>query len=553
MQNQQGSSSDVPDPSEMSHSDLLKAIMVLQQNTTTQLLVTQQQVQEAQRQAQEDMKAVQQQARANVKAAHKQAQSDPKASAARFATLENLASATTVKDKNTSVPCLTPSFKGPFQEVEPLLTWIQGVQDMKGVTHPDNKRLILGGLITETNLLSFYANESPELSGKGWDAFKARLCEFSLPSKRRTNLKRSVNQLKMANTETFLEYSTRARTIQSLLSSDVDTLGNFELVEAMTFGLLDRLQSKINNHKALKKKDFTYGEFESRTSGFYKNMVKDSVLRLRRTATPTPLLTGDGLWRLQSYLNNVGRCHFCRKHCGSAPGNRPNLQDRTHCNIPSLFVTPPKPSIYIQPTAWTSQGQPSPRNRPPAAGRPVGRPAGVAGVANEAPDMDELLASSAAQIDGQVQALQIGSLDVPREVMEDLQAAALAGKPDTIKTLGSPIPPGRGLPFPDIGSGDSLLLASLAAIMDDEFIPEDPQFAKDLILFQFDNKFDAGSNMADAYVDTRLQLGRIAFKLDLLRYRGLKQYHQPFPLNFLPRYSLPPLHQPQPDLPPRTS
>ncbi|OAV91435.1 hypothetical protein PTTG_05126 [Puccinia triticina 1-1 BBBD Race 1] len=87
-------------------------------------------------------------------------------------------------------------------------------------------------------------------------------------------------------------------------------------------------------------------------------------------------------------------------------------------------------------------------------GRPVGRPAGVAGLTNKAPDLDELSASCLAQVDRCLDDLTHGFANWHLTAVEDnVQAAAVAGDPDAIETLGV-----------------------LAATQDNKFIPEVPQF-----------------------------------------------------------------------------
>ena len=105
-----------------------------------------------------------------------------------------------------------------------------------------------------------------------------RLDWITTPTEWRTELKRSINQLKMKDTETFLEFSTRARTIQSLLNFEKETLNDFALAEAVTFGLPDLLQVRVSNHQALQSTRFKYGEFKNRTSGFYVSLIKESAL-----------------------------------------------------------------------------------------------------------------------------------------------------------------------------------------------------------------------------------------------------------------------------------
>ncbi|OAV95978.1 hypothetical protein PTTG_03222 [Puccinia triticina 1-1 BBBD Race 1] len=352
------------DPATMSTTEMMKAIMVIQQNTAKQLLATQTQVYKAQQVAQEaitqaraDLSAVQKQARADVKA-------NQEASAARFHTLKSQGTPGFVKDDTPRLAlgridlqkiCVSdrPASKGPFQEVKPFLQWIQGVQTFY--------------IMKDTNLLSFYANKSPKYSGKTWNEFRARLFKFALPTKWHTELKQSVNQLKMVVTETFLEFSTRARTIQSLLNFDKHTLDDFNLAKA-----------------------------------------------------PLACLTSF----------SIGKCHFCKKHCGSPVGACPGPIDQTRVELPSSFVTPPKPANYIGPNAW-KRGQAANRG---GAGKPTGRPAGVAALSEEAPDLDELSASCVAQIDGQAEVFLLGYDKPLDQIGTKHELAALAGNCNTVTT-----------------------------------------------------------------------------------------------------------------------
>ncbi|OAV94980.1 hypothetical protein PTTG_06211 [Puccinia triticina 1-1 BBBD Race 1] len=455
MQNQpsnpQGSAGEQTEPAEMSNNDLIQAILVLQQNTAKQLLAAQEAAQAAQAQARAELKAVQAQARADVKAALDawSRNTGPK--------LEGSPSPQTAPgriDLQRFKISDGPLFKGPFQDVEVFLRWIQGVQiffTTKAVTHADDKRIIIGGLIVETNLLSFYANKAAKFEGKSWEEFRKRLFEFALPVEWKTALKRNIAQLKMSESETFLEFSTRACTLQSLVNFDAHTQDDHALAEAVTFGLPEALQAKIDDHQILQSANFKYGKFKSRTSGFYTNLVKTSVLRLRQTAHTAngTNRTIDTVWRLHAYLDSLGLCHFCKKHCGSTPRSCPNTMDKSRVEIPASFVTPPKPADYVPPVAWSSKNQPSTKTGQQTAGRP----AGVAGLSNEAPDLDKLSAACLTLVDGEVQALSLNYTDTQEVITANTQAAAMAGDPDAI-----------------------VQLTCLAATRDDEFIPEDPHF-----------------------------------------------------------------------------
>ena len=199
---------------EMSMEQCIRAMLDIQQNTAHQLLASQTQIVAAQKLATEQRAS----------------------NAEKIKILEQLLQNAAVKAKPTLTPGLlanghidlarfrtsdSPHFAGPFQIVEPFLKWMQGVSifySTRGVTHDDDKQLILGSLITETNLLTFYSNESPRYAGKTWAEFKNRLFGFCLPSNWRSDLRTAIRRLEMSSAESFLKYSGRARTLQSLVN-----------------------------------------------------------------------------------------------------------------------------------------------------------------------------------------------------------------------------------------------------------------------------------------------------------------------------------------------
>ncbi|KAA1089558.1 hypothetical protein PGT21_022198 [Puccinia graminis f. sp. tritici] len=111
-----------------------------------------------------------------------------------------------------------PVFRGPFGKIKPFLKWIRGIQiffSTKEVTHAEDKVRIVGSLIEETNLLAFYHNGLETYIGGTWKEFKTALFDFALPPRWRTDLKEQIQHLQMLDSESFLAYSTRARTLQS--------------------------------------------------------------------------------------------------------------------------------------------------------------------------------------------------------------------------------------------------------------------------------------------------------------------------------------------------
>ncbi|KNZ63677.1 uncharacterized protein VP01_11140g1, partial [Puccinia sorghi] len=75
---------------------------------------------------------------------------------------------------------------------------------------------------------------------------------FALPPLWQTKLKKQIRHLQMRDDETFMGYSTHARTIQHMLNFVRVSVDDFELAEYLTCGF----------------------EFESRVSGFYTGLHK---------------------------------------------------------------------------------------------------------------------------------------------------------------------------------------------------------------------------------------------------------------------------------------
>ncbi|KAA1127024.1 hypothetical protein PGTUg99_004591 [Puccinia graminis f. sp. tritici] len=243
-------SSRAADGSDMSTAkEWFKAVLKIQHSSINQ-------AQEDRRQAIEDRRADRQ----VILAAHQ-------ANADRICRLEDLLLAMNIKNEvNARAEQPTPgrvdlqkfrtsdgpTYRGPFQETEPFLRWIHGVQiffETKSVTNAADKIKILGNLVAETNLQSFYANEASSFLTRSWEDFKTRMFDFALPNNWRSGLQRQIRKIDMLPTETFLEYSTRARTLQSLFNFDAEKLsklGYLQLAQFVVYGLPDSLQDRIN-------------------------------------------------------------------------------------------------------------------------------------------------------------------------------------------------------------------------------------------------------------------------------------------------------------------
>jgi hypothetical protein len=240
--------------------------------------------------------------------------------------------------------------------VEPFLKWISAVQiffALKDVSHDADKIRIIGSLIHEINTLAFYSNGIEQFLLGSWPKFKSRLFAFALPPLWRTKLRNQIHRLAIKDTESFLTYSTRARTLQSMVNFDNFTFSNFSLAEFVVSGLPPELQALVNNFQLMLTDPFVYGDFEGRVQVFYDGLPKRQVARTRGSAAATmsalttsqPKLTREEtIWQIHAYLDSQGRCHFCKKTCGSAPGTCTGPIDRNFIIIPLDFIAPPKPN-----------------------------------------------------------------------------------------------------------------------------------------------------------------------------------------------------------------
>ncbi|PLW28522.1 hypothetical protein PCASD_22450 [Puccinia coronata f. sp. avenae] len=187
---------------------------------------------------------------------------------------------------------------------------------------------------------------------------------------------------------------------------DSVTVSNFDLAEWVSFGVTPELRALITNQQLLRATPFTYSAFEQRVVEFYNGLTKRLTPRSRPTgslasATTTPEPKEQTIWRIHTFLDSQGRCHFCKKTCGNAPGTCPEPCNHNYVKIPDSFQTPSKPANYKVPKPWTSaSGGPGRATNPPA-GRPNNRTAAIAAVKEENlfPDFDAASIAAIAAID----------------------------------------------------------------------------------------------------------------------------------------------------------
>ncbi|OAV91357.1 hypothetical protein PTTG_08038 [Puccinia triticina 1-1 BBBD Race 1] len=193
------------------------------------------------------------------------------------------------------------------------------------------------------------------------------LFEYALPQSWQSNIKEKIQHIAMKDTESFTAYSTQARMLQSMLNFDNITLSDHDLAELVVYGMPQDLKAKAKEWQLLDAPDFKYSVFKQRCSLFYETLPQH---RFCPGSSPPPSSYNQGdpnfVWRIHAYLDTVGKCHFCKKHCTNAAGTCPGPCDRNRVVILNSFFTPPKPPNYSAPWAWTSpQAPPKPLSSAP--------------------------------------------------------------------------------------------------------------------------------------------------------------------------------------------
>ncbi|KAH9452201.1 hypothetical protein Pst134EB_016157 [Puccinia striiformis f. sp. tritici] len=288
-----------------------------------------------------------------------------------------------------------PHYTGPFHDIEPFLKWIRQLQiffSTKGVVDDIDKIRVTGGLIEDTNLLDFYMSEESTYADKSWEDFRKRLFEVGLPQQWRTTLKTKLRQISMGPTESFIAFSGRGRTLQSLInfeespSSSPATirLPDFDLAEFVVLGISEELRGEIIKFALLDVTPFVYSAFEKRVADFDEVTKRKNVQRHQRSApraqSPPNNSPDPAAWRVHAYLDSQGQCHHCKSTCGSTYGSCTKPLNKRWVDIPTSFVTPPRPADYQPPKARGPTPNPAGKPTHPPAGRAPNRSASLAAI-----------------------------------------------------------------------------------------------------------------------------------------------------------------------------
>lgn len=331
---------------------------------------------------------------------------------------------TTAADASTSLPRevgsvdLTrfrtadgPSYKGPYHDTKAFLTWFSALKTFyqtKGVILDEDRIILTGNYLVEPNAHAFYEGAFERLIKGSWHSFVKQLFAAALPGDWLDKLYEKAQHLKMSPYEDFKAYSTRARTIQNLINYEDVTLDDHQLAKFVEFGMPDELKTAVKLWGYSKfEKNFAYHAFESKVETLYDSLTASRVI-VRKTRAPItshnftrapttiplsrPRLSDEEFaWKIHSYLDLLGKCHFCKGYCGSEHRACKGPYVKERVVFPPGYVAPPKPANYVPPRARTAPPTSQPtagRATLPPAGRPPTTYAKVAAT-TEFPELDQ--------------------------------------------------------------------------------------------------------------------------------------------------------------------
>ncbi|OAV97711.1 hypothetical protein PTTG_01573 [Puccinia triticina 1-1 BBBD Race 1] len=146
-------------------------------------------------------------------------------------------------------------------------------------------------------------------------------------------------------------------------TDDKIRIADLSLAKWLSGGLPNEIRADILKFEILEVTPFDYGRFAKRVRIFFDALpvrtlpgrTKGQPITTSTNTAAIPETRAAGTisdelrWCIHSYLDSIGRCHWCRGHCGLPNGTCQNNQARGKVKFPPSFVTPPKPPNYIPP------------------------------------------------------------------------------------------------------------------------------------------------------------------------------------------------------------
>lgn len=322
-----------------------------------------------------------------------------------------------------------PKFTGKYGKPADLFHWrnlIEETFEIKNVIDDREKLKLLGSLLNDEEMSSWYQANKSELKNQSWEEAMELMAMGTLPYAWLTDTENALRRLEIKTGETFDQYVKRGQALYRLLKP-FGQVSERHLAQHITWGAPVVVKDMIDKDKLLLAQPFSFPVFKDAADGIYRflnssGLLPDSAARSKVTskaAPPIPASTGSTLrpvaaprqrsdeeraenaWRYHEYLRQTGICPTCKEKCNNASCTRRNTQ---FLSVPADFNPGPRPRRA--PTTTTTPNPPgAPTQRP--AGRPPVTPAVTRVAAVE--DVADMMAEDIAAYEDadQFQATQI--------------------------------------------------------------------------------------------------------------------------------------------------
>lgn len=107
------------------------------------------------------------------------------------------------------------------------------------------------------------------------------------------------------------------------------------------------------------------------------------------------------VWKINSYLDLVGKCHYCKGYCGNAYRECKGPYFKEKVVFPPGYTAPPKPAGYVPPREQSSAPT---CNAGRATQEPAGRPPNTPRVAavHEYPELEPAAVAALQDLDDEL-------------------------------------------------------------------------------------------------------------------------------------------------------
>lgn len=279
-----------------------------------------------------------------------------------------------------------PKFTGKFGKPADLFHWrslIEETFEVKNVTDDREKLNLLGSLLNDEEMVSWYQSNKEELRRRSWSEAMEMIAIGTLPHSWLSDTEAAFRKLEMKAGESFNAYVSRGQAIHRLIKRQGQVTDR-HLAQYITWGAPQLFQDMVDRENHLKKEPFSFAVFKDAADGIWRFLINSKLLpdpalkskppqsgfsgpvSTARSAPPQPRTRteedrADNAWRYHEYLRQSGICATCKEKCNNPACTKKNTR---FLSAPSTFNPGPRPSkASIGP-------------RPAAPGTPTQKPAG---------------------------------------------------------------------------------------------------------------------------------------------------------------------------------